>query len=139
MDYRYTLSIELFFSVYHGANSIRRTPGGVGGGGSSTLPLISSQVDLDVKVNLSRETTAPFATCSKCNEGVLKRVLEVHERFCSGMEGRQGTQAALSATPLARVSDARSSPPSLAQCGFRVDLYNPIALQVRRWNYDQIA
>lgn len=45
-----------------------------------TLP----QVDVDLKVDLSRPNAMLFKVCSKCNARVLKKVLDVHERFCYG-------------------------------------------------------
>lgn len=46
------------------------------------------QVDVDLKVDLSRPNTMLFKVCSKCNARVLKKVLDVHERFCYGAADR---------------------------------------------------
>lgn len=42
------------------------------------------QVDVDLKVDLYRPNAMLFKVCSKCNARVLKKVLDVHERFCYG-------------------------------------------------------
>ena len=43
------------------------------------------QVEVDLKVNLSRDGTLMFKSCSKCKDNVLKDVLTTHERFCQGL------------------------------------------------------
>lgn len=42
------------------------------------------QVDVDLKVDLARPNAMLFKVCSRCNARVLKKVLDVHERFCYG-------------------------------------------------------
>ncbi|CAM9361466.1 unnamed protein product [Ascophyllum nodosum] len=53
--------------------------------GSSKPPWADRQVEVDLKVNLSRDGTLMFKSCSKCKDNVLKDVLTTHERFCQGL------------------------------------------------------
>lgn len=48
------------------------------------------QVDVDLKVDLARPNALMFKACSKCNARVLKKVLDLHERFCIGAVERWG-------------------------------------------------
>ena len=48
-----------------------------------------AQVDIDLKVDLSRTSALLFKACSTCNASVLKQVLETHERFCHGATDRR--------------------------------------------------
>eukprot|EP00903_Cladosiphon_okamuranus_P006314 g6190.t1 len=52
--------------------------------GSSSRPWADRQVDVDLKEDLSRPNAMLFKVCSKCNAIVLKKVLDMHERFCHG-------------------------------------------------------
>lgn len=49
----------------------------------------TAQVDLDLKVDLSRDTAMLFRVCPNCNASMLKDVLNNHERFCHGAALRQ--------------------------------------------------
>lgn len=49
-----------------------------------SVHLTFPQVDVDLKVDLSRPNAMLFKVCSKCNARVLTKVLDVHERFCYG-------------------------------------------------------
>jgi len=48
------------------------------------------QVDVDLKADLARPNALMFKVCSKCNARVLKKVLDLHERFCVGAVERWG-------------------------------------------------
>ncbi|CAM9638943.1 unnamed protein product, partial [Ectocarpus fasciculatus] len=79
--------------------------------GASTRPWADRQVDVDLKVDLSRPNAMQFSTCSKCNASVLKKVLDTHERFCYGAveslddqpdedgDGADGTEAGRTGSP----------------------------------------
>lgn len=45
-------------------------------------------MDVDLRVDLARPNAMLFKECSKCSTSVLRKVLDVHERFCYGAEER---------------------------------------------------
>lgn len=46
-------------------------------------------MDVELKLDLSRDNKLLFKSCSKCNARMLKGVLDTHERFCHGETARQ--------------------------------------------------